>query len=340
MRDVGVVITILAGVTIWLPSLAFAFTAKQIPFGGVYGLDRFQSVCPANMDAVRLFDPSLVRTERDSDDDDDSGGGDNDVSTGVVWVAVYRSNNNQPSVMVRDEFFHAMNTATSSRESNNQRTTAVSSSSSFLSQTWSMLEIPTSSDAQAPVAVARLLPSPDFNNCFVVDSLRCSLRKENMDNSCDGGSEYLEALSVAVDSLILHHLQRMQDSKDTRENNPGTFEGTLRTKATLFSGPILEQRGFEPVEALSKDMATHVSKYEACLYHYAQRSISTTSETTTNQSTSSGQTPVAAGARDRALQIVALLGQLDPEAERKAAMNNKNGRDEEYDPWASINLRR
>jgi hypothetical protein len=257
--------------------------------------------------------------------------------------------------MVRDEFFHAMNIATSTSTTTTngiKETQSSSSSASFLSQTRSLLEIP--SNDTPPVAVAQLRPSPDFDNCYVLDSLRCSLKKEDMDETCDGGSEFLEALSVAVDSLVLHHLQQLvstttatKKEQETDIVSSAVFEGTLRTKATLFSGKILEQRGFEPVEELCKDMATHVSRYEACLHQYATRSIPTSAPGNDKQQKSKtkgkGSFPpssVTAGARDRALQIVALLGQLDPELQRQAAKENQGNNGEEYDPWANINLRR
>ena len=81
-------------------------------------------------------------------------------------------------------------------------------------------------------------------------------------------------------------------------------------------------------------MATHISKYESCLQRYATRSVPSTDP-------KDDDTSMAAGSRDRALQIVALLGQLDPEVQRQAAeKQNGNNNDDEYDPWANINLRR
>ncbi|KAG7374958.1 esterase [Nitzschia inconspicua] len=339
-------IFLLAMIAWWLPMTAAL--SLQIPMGG-YSLDRFQSVCPANLDAIERFDPSLVvktTTTTSSDSDSDS---DSTSTSSSVWVAVYRSNNNKPSVMIRDEFFHSMSIATSGKTDGS----STSSSSSFLSETRSFLETSSTSNLQTPVAVAQLRPSPDFDDCYVLDSLRCSLKKEDMDESCDGGSEFLEALGVAVDSLVLHHLKRLQDSSK-QDKSQGTssfesvvFEGTLRTKATLFSGKILEQRGFEPVDSLAKDMATHVSRYEACLNQYAERSIpgGTPSPTTSgkgfSKSSSSGNAKsITAGTQDRALQIVSLLGQLDPEIQKQAAAKEQEGPDEEYDPWAGINLRR
>ena len=56
-------------------------------------------------------------------------------------------------------------------------------------------------------------------------------------------------------------------------DNDVVFEGTVRTKATLFSSKLFEQRGFKEVETLSKDMATHVSNYESYFESYAERSM-------------------------------------------------------------------
>jgi hypothetical protein len=173
---------------------------------------------------------------------------------------------------------------------------------------------------EKPVAVAQLRPSPDFENKWILDSLRCGLKKEDINDDCDGGSEFTEALSVAVDSLLLHHLQQ-------QHQNDFVFEATIRTKATLFSNKVLEARGFEPVEELSKDMATHVSKYDACLQSYAERSTST----------------IPPGARDRALQIVSLLGRLDRDQQLEAASaeeenKSKDDDQDDYDPWATFKM--
>mmetsp|Transcript_25398 Transcript_25398/g.69987 ORF Transcript_25398/g.69987 Transcript_25398/m.69987 type:complete len:338 (+) Transcript_25398:185-1198(+) len=290
-------------------------------------LDRFRSVFLVGSEskaAVREFDSelwTLLYGTDDDDDDDDDSGGDHDL-----WVAVYRSNNNQPSVIVRDDFFRAMNEATSGGEETKNKDDAtvstVSSAASFLSNTVpDMLEIPSTK----PVAIARLqkseLSSTD-SNAYLLDNLRCSLKKEDQDQSCDGGSEFVEALSVAVDTLILNHLQRLLRNQD--EENDVVFEGTVRTKSTLFSNKLFEQRGFKEVETLSRDMATHVSNYEACFEQYAGRSI---------------EPSMASGTRDRALQIVALLGGLDPEVQTKALEEDGNGGDD-YDPWANMQLYR
>ena len=139
-----------------------------------------------------------------------------------------------------------------------------------------------------PVAVARLRPSSDFEGKFLLDQMRCSLKKEDLDESCDGGSEFLEAISVAIDSLLLHHLQQQQ-----KEDESGFFEGSIRTKATLFCHQLLEDRGFAPVQSLSKDMASHCSSYQDCLQQFAARAAAPN---------------IQPGARDRALAILGLLG--------------------------------
>ena len=307
-------------------------------------LDRFRSVClvgPESKEAVVEFDSELYESLHSEPDD--------------LWVAVYRSNNNKPSVVVRDDFFRAMNDATTTSKSgvgfgktnndNNDETTdntaaandsvsTVSGAASFLSDTMpSLLEIPSTK----PVAIARLQKSSFENSnqestVYLLDNLRCSLKKEDQDETCDGGSEFVEALSVAVDTLLLKHLQRLLKNRDDETNdgdnnaNDVIFEGTIRTKATLFSGKLFEQRGFAEVETLSRDMATHVSNYDACFNNYADRTI---------------ETSMAAGTRDRALQIVALLGRLDPEVQKAARGGDGTGSDDdEYDPWANMQLYR
>jgi len=185
----------------------------------------------------------------------------------------------------------------------------------------SLLEIPSTK----PVAIARLKKADDGDGVYLLDNLRCALKKEDQDASRDGGSEFVEALGVAVDTLVLKHLRRLlrdDDSDEQRQRRPVVFEGTVRTKATLFSGKLFEERGFSEVRALSRDMATHVSGYSSCFETYAGRSIG------------AGMAP---GTRDRALQIVALLGRLDPEAQ---VASGSASDDDEYDPWANMQLYR
>jgi hypothetical protein len=213
---------------------------------------------------------------------------------------VHRSNNNSPFVLIRDEFSHAMRSATGAFNSASDNPKG--------------LESPL--QAKAPVAVARLRPSNDnYFGSYVMDSMRCILKKENMDPACDGGSEHCEALSIAIDTLLQQHLS--QTTSD--------FQGKIRTKATLMSGPLLEDRGFEPVTTMQKDMASHVSSLDACLEKYAERSIST----------SVAKSP---GSRQRALEIVSLLGRLDRDQEMQHDQQRRAGDDDEEptDPWAGF----
>jgi hypothetical protein len=267
-----------------------------------------------------------------------------------VWVAVYRSstsqtNNNKPSVFVRDEFFQAMTDATTTTTTTSETTVMAGLEAPPAAASPSLLL-----QGEKPVAIARLRPSDDFEATWILDTMRCSLRKEEQDETCDGGSEYLEALAVGVDSLLLHYLRETVPTpqKAAAVVAAPIFEGAIRTKATLFSGKILEARGLQPVETLSKDMATHVSAYDSCLNFYAQRTVATTT-TATNTALSSSYS--SSSKTSVALQIVSLLGQLDREDElQKAAAGlgvaptttndkeNEDGTTEpEYDPFAGFN---
>jgi hypothetical protein len=304
------------------PFLVTSFSAS--PLGGGsggsgsgIGLDRFRATCPADPSCIRQFDAKLVEeTENEKDSSSSTS------ASSSIWVAVYRSNNNQPSVFVRDEFLYAMKTATGTDATD---ASAVNASNSAPIN--DKLQTPMS--LETPVAVAQLRPSSDFDDqphIVVLDAMRCGLRKEEMNEACDGGSEFIEALSVGVDSLLLYHLQQQrqqQQKQDSDDDKTILFEGAIRTKATLFNHQLLEDRGFAPVEALSKDMATHVSAYDACLQQYATRSV---------------ETSLPAGARDRALQIVSLLGQLDRNQQQQqgAALNDED--EDDYDPWANIKM--
>ena len=255
-------------------------------------LDRFRSICPADIGAVRLFDASLAEKN-------------DEVET--IWVAVYRSANNKPSLFVRDQFMDAM-----------QRATTVNPSS--VEETEGSIEIARDNllrRTEAPVAVARLKKSSDFDNRWVLDNMRCILKKEDTDPECDGGSEHTEALSVAIDSVLIHHLASNRMNKDF------AFDGTIRTKATLVSAPLLEIRGFSEVTSLSRDMATHVCSLDACMESYATRAVSLSAKGT--------------GARQRALQICSLLAQIDRENDLKQSDSNSHDANDSYDPWAGAN---
>jgi hypothetical protein len=308
-------------------------------------LDRFRATCPAHPSCIGQFDPLLVSEVADSQQQH-------------VWVAVYRSSTSQsnaPSVFVRDEFFQAMTDATTTA------TTTTTTTTTSETTVVAGLEAPPPAAASSlllqrekPVAIARLRPSDDYAATWILDTMRCSLRKEEQDEACDGGSEYLEALAVGVDSLLLHYLrENVSPPRKTAAIVAPVFEGAIRTKATLFSGKILEARGLQPVETLSKDMATHVSAYDSCLNFYAQRTVATTTTTaTTTTVLSSSSSSSSSSKTSVALQIVSLLGQLDREDElQKAAAGvlaaapsttngkeNENGATEpEYDPFAGFN---
>jgi hypothetical protein len=79
--------------------------------------DRFRAVCPADEAWVRQFDASLIEDSGDSSGvsaTGDSSGEQEQQDQKSVWVAVYRSNNNKPSVLVKDSFLQAMKSATDS----------------------------------------------------------------------------------------------------------------------------------------------------------------------------------------------------------------------------------
>jgi hypothetical protein len=254
--------------------------------------ERFRATCPADVQCIRQFDASLVS--------DDSS------YKREIWVAVHRSSNNMPSVLLKDDFLHAMRSATGAL--NFADTTTVEKN----------LETTASYPLQrsAPVAVARLRTSDtDLDNAsvWVMDSIRCILKKETMNEACDGGSEHNEAISIAIDALILHHLAAAGE-------NARFFQGAIRCKATLFSGNLLLDRGFDAVEHLQKDMASHVSSLDTCLSKYAERLIL-------------AKTP---GSRQRALEIVSLLGRLDRTRDMENAQQLSGEDDETRDPWEGM----
>jgi hypothetical protein len=283
------------GLLLLLSSAAEGFSAKK-GFGqsaesssSFTLFDRFRPTCPASDDSIRLFDPSLLFSSSNNNDD--------------IWVAVYRSNNNKPSVLVKDEFLHAMRSATTQVNATPARAEDASLQASF--------EGLPQQQQQAPVAVARLRPSTDMEGCTILDSMRCVLKKENTDAACDGGSEHTEALAVGIDALLLHYL-----SENSR------FEGAIRTKATLVAAALLESRGFVPVQELSKDMTTHVASLDSCLERYAERTMSAKSP----------------GALQRALDIVSCLGRLNRQEDYKAAQQQQqdNQEEEDFDPWSGM----
>jgi hypothetical protein len=287
-------------------------------------------MCPCPIDIIESYFDSNPKEQQNNDGTED------------IWVAVFRSNNNQPSIQldVREEFFQAMSVATSQQGSSGSSDIMVSSSAS------------PSSTTSPPVAVGRLTLSgtdADGNGTgsgpFLFDSLQCTLKKESMDESCDGGSEYLEAIGVAVDELLLWYLQ-VQDQERDAESPPAIFQDQIRVKSTLFTHVVFENRGFQEVQTLSRDMATHYSSYRHCLDAYRDRCSSNGGSSSGSSSRTVGSVGGDSRSRDRALQIYTLLGQLDAKIENNAAVVGSNGRRDDadeggdYDPWANISLRR
>jgi len=305
--------------------------------------DRFYADNYADWTRIQQFDPSIAQQLLKSSEDP------------TIWVAVYRNpefknddetgKDTKPSVFVREDFLQAMKTAT---EEKVESTISPSLTASTL--TWAdQLQVPLSADDESsltvndtPMAIARLCPSKDENGdshsaTWILDSLRCSLPKENTNPDCDGGSEYLEALGVAVDAVLIRIFEQSegyQKTNDEKDDAPGVFLGSIRVKSTLFSRTVLEGRGFVPVDSLSKDMATHFFSREACLDMYTIRSL-LDEDSLTSQ------------ARSRTQSIISSLrNQLDylqtnpPDAATKPATNDDvdNDRDDnvEIDPWAGF----
>lgn len=311
--------------------------------------DRFRPHCPADFESIRQFQPSLVPDYRHENDTD-------------VWVAVYRSNNNQPSVLVRDEFLHKMRSATQQTQQQQQlpivsSTTTMTSSISSSSFVNPAIVSKSQRDA-APVAVARLSKQTiqhsssdndtlneneqtvgtenSNHHVYVIDSVRCILKKESMESSCDGGSEHTEALATAIDALLLHYVSRSTKINDSSHNNnnnaqwTSAFEGIIRVKSTLVAATLFEDRGFVPItDFVHNDMTvTHISSLDRALSCYARRCVASNLGPT---------------ARCRAVDLVSWLGRIDreddilnaqriQEQERRAKMNHKD----EQDPWANI----
>jgi hypothetical protein len=100
------------------------------------------------------------------------------------------------------------------------------------------------------------------------------------------------------------------------------FDNSIRVKATLVSGKLLEERGFQEIDEMSKDMATHISSLDSCLVKYAERAVASVSKNP--------------GARERALKIVQLLGKEDP---KEKDGEDDDGSEPEYiDPWATSKI--
>ncbi len=133
---------------------------------------------------------------------------------------------------------------------------------------------------------------------------------------CDGGSEHAEAIAVAIDALLCHHLRRINHNHNNHNNNYYNNQKktkknifSIRTKATLVSSKLLEERGFVPVTELAPDMCSHVSSsVEECLTHYATRcAMPSLSQAQDDERSMRMLSPTA---KSQALQMVALLGQV------------------------------
>ena len=261
--------------------------------------DRFRASCPEDVNAIKKFDASLVKDDVADD----------------VWVAVYRSNNNLPNVFVRDAFFDAMKASTTVQEGDSE--TLVSATTASVGS-----GVVVSSGAKGvdkPVAVARLTKSSVSSSVSLIDSMRCTLKKEDTNSDCDGGSEHAEAIGICIDELVLQFLQQCVADDNKK------FDGGVRFRGTLVSGKLLEDRGFREVTSLSSDMHSHETDYVGALLKYAERSAST--EVAKNP-----------GSRDRALKIVSNLGRLERSNEipKKAGVQEEDEKDDDFDPWASV----
>ena len=304
-------------------NIVCAFSAAGKGFGDganayISPFDRFKGSCPADLNDIQIFDPSLLKDTNDDGSDD-------------IWVAVYRSSNNLPNVYIRDEFFSSMKASTTGDASTLTTINSSSSSSGVIS-----------GSNQKPVAVARLFKDTT-TNYYILDSMRCVLKKETQNEECDGGSEHAEAIGVCVDFLVLSYLQlyleNLQDDKSSSSDNRSSimcFDGGIHFRGTLVSGKLLDSRGFREVSELTADMHSHESDYDGSLAKYAERS--TCREVAKNP-----------GARDRALKIVSLLGVIDRHEDKLRAKEMKGGssggvnegdgdeeEEEENDPWASM----
>lgn len=249
--------------------------------------DRFTAVCPADASSsIVQFDQKLRDKCNENNSDE-------------IWVAVYRSNNNLPSV-IREEFFDAMSVATS----------AVSSDIDN-----SSITVGNSVEAKKPVAIGRIKKVE--SNQWLMDYLRCSLKKENTDKNCDGGSEHTEALGVCIDELVMQYLKREKQWKNG-----------LRCKATIVSGKLLESRGFIMLSDFSADMATHKSwDIPLSMEMYGNRITGIGASDVVNQGSK---------INERSMKILSLLGKLKEDEQDDIEIESENEQDEDFDPWASV----
>ena len=281
------------------------FGRQAADSGSFVSFDRFRAECPADLSSVRQFDSSLVGDELDE----------------ACWVAVYRTANNLPSVFVKDAFLDAMKAATTTVQGGDSETLVSTSAED------NSVVISNRSDDAKPVAVARLAKDQDSNN-YILDKMRCILKKENTDDDCDGGSEHAEAIGICIDELVVNYLRRcVSQGDEVDQADRLQFDGGIHFRGTLVSGRLLEARGFREVTELTKDLHSHESDFEGALGQYAARS--TSKEIAKN-----------VGARDRALKIVSYLSRIDRDEEKEQLVNSSDDDDAadeaDYDPWASV----
>lgn len=285
MKTITVVLLLTSASRLLHPSTAFStkFT------------DRFRAKCPVDPSIISQFDSSF-----------------NNPGNDECWVAVYRSSNNLPSVLIQDDFLSAMRIATSEQTDGSVQSTSANYAYSRHIETGEQKVDETKGiKAKIPIAVGKIAPSSFHDGKYVISDLRCSLKKEDQNSDCDGNSEHCEAISIVIDELLIYHL-----------NQGKNFDNAIRVKATLVSAKLLEDRGFRELDEMSMDMATHISSLDSCLVRYAERAVASVSKNP--------------GARERALKIVQLLGKEEP-------MENSSKEDDDsdhsiLDPWASSKI--
>ena len=258
---------------------------------GIPNSDRFHATCPADLATIQSFDASI-------DSSNDGKGRD-------LWVAVFRSDSTPPSVFLRDELFQSMKEATSETKTTAGNNNMVDS----------LLAAPV---AQTPIAIARLCKSNE-NGPWLLDNLRCSLEKEKQNEDCDGGSEFVEALGLCVDALLLEYLS---SSEEKSESSSQKIQNQIRSKATLHSSRLLEARGFDEVQEFNMDLATHVSQYKLMLSKYQDR-------------LKDKSLPISSVQRAKGIvdQLKALKHEDEPLEDDSIG---GEGTEDEFDPWSGV----
>ena len=120
---------------------------------------------------------------------------------------MFKTANNLPSVFVRDSFFDAMTSSTESLSSSSR-----DNASSITGGSLGAMIVANRDESQTPVATARLRRgdgdgSNPSSSYYIMDAMRCSIRKKDTNLDCDGGSEHSEALGVCIDEIVLTYLR-------------------------------------------------------------------------------------------------------------------------------------